>query len=113
MGPERADQLLGLGRWAEATAAYEEYLAQHPDDIDRRAGHGIALLGTGDAAASVQELSWVPERAPGQVDARYKRALAYAALGHDAEAVADLDLLIASQPEAWYLRSDRGGLAHP
>lgn len=110
MGGDRADRLLGLGRWAEARAAYEEYLARHPDDVDRRAGHGITLLATGDAAAAVQELSWVLERAPGQPDARYNRALAYAALGRDAEAVADLDLLIASQPEAWYLRSDRGGL---
>lgn len=110
VGGDRADRLLGLGRWAEARAAYEGYLAQHPDDVDRRAGYGIALLGTGDAAAAVRELSGVLERAPGQADARYNRALAYAALGQDAEAVADLDLLIASQPEAWYLRSDRGGL---
>jgi CHAT domain-containing protein/tetratricopeptide (TPR) repeat protein len=110
VGGDFADRLLGLGRWAEARAAYEEYLAQHPDDVDRRAGYGIALLGTGDAAAAVRELSSVLERAPGQVDARYNRALAYAALDQDAEAVADLDLLIASQSEAWYLRSDRGGL---
>ena len=110
MTSQSADQLLGLGRWADARAAYEEYLNQHPDDVDGRAGHGIAVLGTGDATAAVLELNWVLERAPGRADARYNRAMAYATLGHDTGALADLDLLVASQPHAWYLRSDRGGL---
>jgi tetratricopeptide (TPR) repeat protein len=110
MGPDRAEQLLGMGRAAEAKAAYEEHLLQHTDDIDARLGHGLALLATGDAASSVQELTWVLERAPGQTHARYNRAIANAALRQDAEALADLDLLIAENPQAWYLRSDRGGL---
>lgn len=99
-----------MGRAAEAKAAYEEHLLQHPDDIDARLGHGLTLLAAGDAADAVQELTWVLERAPGQADARYNRAIANATLGQDAEALADLNLLIADSPQAWYLRSDRGGL---
>ena len=104
----RADQLLGMGRWAEARDAYAEILAEQPDDLSARLGHGLALLSTGDAASSARELSWVLEREPGQADARYNRALAYSAMGKNAEALADLSVLIEADPEAWYLRSDRG-----
>ena len=106
----RADQLLGMGRWAEARDAYAEILAEQPDDVPARLGHGLALLSTGDAAFSARELSWVLEREPGQADARYNRALAYSAMGKNAEALADLSLLIETDPEAWYLRSDRGAV---
>jgi predicted Zn-dependent protease len=67
------DQLLGMGRWAEARDAYEEHLAGQPDDLQGRLGYGIALMATGAAAASVRELSWVLARSPDQVDARYNR----------------------------------------
>jgi len=106
----RADQLLGMGRWAEARDAYAELLKVQPDDLDARLGHGLALLSAGDAASSARELSWVLEREPGQADARYNRSLAYSAMGKNAEAIADLSLLIEDDPEAWYLRSDRGAI---
>jgi len=50
----RADQLLGMGRWAEARDAYAELLKVQPDDLDARLGHGLALLSAGDAASSAR-----------------------------------------------------------
>jgi hypothetical protein len=55
-------------------------------------------LSTGDADSSARELSWVLEREPGQADARYNRALAYSAMGKNAEAPADLSVLIETGP---------------
>ncbi|NUT99517.1 MAG: tetratricopeptide repeat protein [Saccharothrix sp.] len=110
MTARRADELAGLGRWREAAAEYEGHLHTHPDDLDARAGLGIALRAVADPAGAVAAFDRVLAVDPDRFPARYQRALALVESGRDAEAADDLDRLIAGHPDVWYLWSDRGGL---
>ncbi|MEJ2855717.1 MULTISPECIES: tetratricopeptide repeat protein [unclassified Saccharothrix] len=110
MTARRADELAGLGRWRDAVAAYLDHLGTHPDDLDARAGLGIALRAVADPAGAVAAFDRVLAADPDRFPPRYQRALALAELGRDREAVEDLDRLISGHPDVWYLWSDRGGL---
>lgn len=57
MTAQRADQLRGLGQWAEAKNAYEEHLARHPDDLDAQFGHAAVVMVLGDEARAIDELT--------------------------------------------------------
>ncbi len=103
--PEDPGPLIGLGRLAEFNGATEEALARFheaveldADQIEPWAGIGRIHLGLRDWAALEQWSHALPEAAEGHPDVPWCRGELAAAQGHVAEAVSELSLALAINP---------------
>jgi predicted O-linked N-acetylglucosamine transferase (SPINDLY family) len=85
-------------RWDDSRHELENVLAAEPHDADAMYNLGVVSL---EEAAPERALGWFDRclaQAPGNIDARERRAAAFMALGRYAQAAADLRAVLASQP---------------
>jgi len=95
----RAVQLHQAGRAADALPLYAQVLAAEPDNPAALYYGGVAAWTDGQAALAHERLDRVIAISPQPVaDAHYHRALVLAALGRDAEAVADYQTALRLKP---------------
>ena len=87
------------GRDREAVAQFRKAVDFNPDDLAGRLGLGQGLLLLGDYGAAESEFDRAVTLAPADPVARYRRGTLYALQGRDDEAVADLQLAVASDSE--------------
>lgn len=104
---DKPADLLQSGDFAGAYAEAEQLLVEHPDDPVLLRIQGVALLSAGYADESVQLLVYALSRHPDRVSFRYYLAQAYAAAGYLAEALAEVDAVIAEAPSSDYARHCR------
>jgi predicted O-linked N-acetylglucosamine transferase (SPINDLY family) len=108
----RANELMGLGRWADALAAYEEALALDPRMAKACCNRGVALGRLGrheDALASYQRALDIE---PGDALAHYNVGALQRMLGRGGQALESYDRAVALRPEYAEAHFNRAILLH-
>lgn len=106
----RGDAYLGLSRWTEAIADFQQYLALRPGLIDsyvqERLGDAQLALGQTDTALTSYVTAVAASRAPVSLLAlREKLAQVYRSAGQTAQAVAQYDAILAEAQNTGYRAS--------
>jgi tetratricopeptide (TPR) repeat protein len=91
--------LEALGRSDEALPAYFRALAADPSSASPGRRAAALQLDRGQSDQALARLTHVLELVPGDPDALYHRGRAHLAMGHAAEAVADLKEASAARPD--------------
>ncbi len=94
----KGDALLGLGRLAEAQAAYLESLAQDRRYVPANIGLGSVFMKQGDFPEAEKEFAAAVHGFPGSVTAHYGLGMARYALGRYAAAVEPLEAVAGARP---------------
>jgi tetratricopeptide (TPR) repeat protein len=66
-----------LGRWSEATAAFEKALEEDGTDSETLFNHGAAAMNAGDVAKASSSFEKLVENHPDHADGRYQLGMVY------------------------------------
>lgn len=106
----RAEVLKSLGRLKEALSAYDEVIAQYPDDVVAKNGRAEVLKSLGRLDEALSAYDDVITQHPEDTVAKAGRAEALKSLGRLNEALSAYDRLIAQHPEDVIAKNGRAGV---